>query len=75
MLRVGQRVAVGNIKVIVVDIVQKHVDPAEVIDREVDFLPKESYSYIFLAENLGKLQKKRTGTASRIIYLVDFFFV
>ena len=52
MFRVDQRVAVCDIKVIVVDIVQKHIDAAEIIDGEVDSLPKEPLPYIFFSEAL-----------------------
>ncbi len=71
---VGQCVAMGNIKVIVVDVVQKHIDTAEVIDSEVDFLPEEPLPDIYFAENLEEFEQQRAGTAGRVIDLVHLFF-
>lgn len=75
MFGVGQRVAVGNVKVIVVDVVQKHIDTGEVIDGEVDFLSKEPLLHIVFAEDLDEFEQQRAGTAGRVIDLVHLFIV
>lgn len=38
----GERVPVGNVKLVIVDVMQKHIDPAEVVGGDIDLLPKET---------------------------------
>ena len=52
MLRRQQGVFVGNIKLIIVDIVQKHIDTAKVIGGKVDFLTIEALTHTIFAKNL-----------------------
>ena len=42
MLGRGQGILAGNIKLIKANIVEEHIDAAEVIGRDVDLLPKEA---------------------------------
>ena len=56
MFWIYKRIAVSNIKIVVVDIVQEHVDTAEVVGGEIDFLPIETQPNIFLARTLANLR-------------------
>jgi len=47
MFGVGKRVAVGNIKLFVINIVQEHVDTAKVVGGNVDFLTIKTLPNIF----------------------------
>ena len=71
MLGADQRIAVGDVKFVVVNIVQEHIDAAEVVGRDIDLLPIKTLPDIAGAENFRCFQKQRTGTAGRIIDLVD----
>jgi len=75
VLRLGKGIAVGDIKLLIVDIVQKHVDAAEVVGAQVDFLPKEAHADLFLAQDLGELQKQRSRAATGVIDLVYLLFI
>ena len=68
--RVGQRVAVGDVELLVVDVVQEHVDPAQVIGGQIDLLTEEPPPHILLAEHLGELQQQRPRPARRVVDLV-----
>src|SRR3990167_10825662 len=74
MLRVIKCIAVSYIKMIIIDIMQKHVYTTKIVDSEVDFLSKEPLPYIFFAEDFNEFKKQRTGTASWIVNLIHFFF-
>ena len=65
----GQCVAAVDVKLVVVDVVQEHVDAAKVVSGDVDFLPKEAHTYVLLAQQLGKLQQQGTRTAGRVVHL------
>ena len=71
MLGADQRVSVRDVKFVVVNIVQEHVDTAEVVGRDIDLLPIKSLPDVAGAENFRRLQKQRTGTAGGVIDLVD----
>ena len=60
----------GDIKLLIVDVVEEHVDPAKVVVGKINLLSEESLSDLLLVEYLGKLEEKRPGTARRIIDLV-----
>ena len=72
MLRVHKCIFVSDIKLIVVDIVQEHIDAAKVVGGEVNFLTIKTLTNILFAENLCSFQKKRTGTTSRVVDFVNF---
>ena len=72
MLRICQRVLTGNVEFIKFDVVQKHIDAAQVVRCDVDFLSKEAVAHGIPSQHLFCLQQQRTGTAGRVIYLVDF---
>ena len=71
MLRRSQCVLAGNIKLIEFNIMQEHVDPAEVISRDIDLLAEESITDLIAAKDLFRFQKERAGAAGRIIDLID----
>ena len=71
MLRRGQRIAKGDVELVVADVVQEHVYPAEVVGRYVYLLAEEAEANVVLAEHLRRLEKKRPGTASGVVHLVD----
>lgn len=50
----GQRIAMGNIKFVVADIMKEHIDTAEVVGGDIDFLAKESLTDIFLADEFSR---------------------
>ena len=62
----------GDIELVVVYVVQEHIDTAEVIGGKVNLLTIETLTNIVLAEYLCRFQEQRTRTASRVIYLIDF---
>ena len=74
MLRIGQRVLTGNVEFVKFNVVQEHIDAAQVVRCDVDFLSKEAVAHGIPSQHLFCLQQQRTGTAGRVIYLVDFLF-
>jgi hypothetical protein len=56
--RIGQRVAVSDVEFIVINVVQEHIDAAQVVGGDVDLLPKKALAYIVLAKNLRKFQQQ-----------------
>ena len=57
-----------------INIVQEHIDTAQVVGRQVDFLTEEALPDILFAQNLSRLQQQGAGAAGRVIDLVDFGF-
>jgi hypothetical protein len=47
--RVCERIAVPNVKFIIVNIMQKHINTAKVIGRDVDFLTEEALPDVVFA--------------------------
>ncbi len=74
MLGFCKRVFVGDIKLIVIDVVQEHIDTAKVVSRQVYFLTEKALPHVFFSENFSEFQKQRTRTASGIVNLIDFGF-
>ena len=72
MLRCGQRVLTGNVKLIKANIMQEHIDTAKVISRDIDFLPIKAVSDGISAQNLFGFQKQRSRAAGGIVHLIDF---
>ena len=71
MLRCGQGVLAGNVELIKAHVVQEHIDTAEVVSRNIDFLSVKAVSDGIFTEKLFRLQKQRTRTTRRVIDLVD----
>ena len=72
MLRIDQRVSPGNVKLVIINVVQEHIDTAKIVVRQIDLLSEETLPDIVLAEDLRKFQQQRSASASRVINLVDF---
>ena len=69
-----QRVFTGDAEFIEPDVVQKHVDSAKVVRRDVDLLPVESIPDGLFAEDFFRFEQQGTGTACRVVHFVDFGF-
>ena len=69
--RVDQRVAVGDVELLVRDVVQEHVDPAQVVGGQVDLLAEVALPHLAVAEDLLVLQQHRPGATGRVVDLVD----
>jgi hypothetical protein len=50
---------------------QEHVDPAEVVSRDIDLLAEEAVADFIPAKDFFSFQKKRAGSTGRIVDLVD----
>jgi len=57
MLGIYQGIAVGNVELFVINIVQKHIDAAQVVGGNIYLLTKETLSYIFLAQHFSEFQQ------------------
>ena len=69
--RVDQGVAVGDVELLVRDVVQEHVDPAQVVGGQVDLLAEVALPHLAVAEDLLVLQQHRPRAAGRVVDLVD----
>ena len=68
---VGECVAVGDVELFVIYVVQEHVDPAQVEGGEVNFLPVEALPHVVVAQYLGEFEQQRARAAGGVIHLVD----
>ena len=71
MLRFQQRVFQTDVEIVVVHVMQEHIDATEVIGGGIDFLSEVFQVWILLANSLGKLQQQRAGAAGRVVDLLD----
>lgn len=71
---VEEGVAQTNVELGVADVVQEHVDAAQVVGGQVDLLTEKALPDMLFAEDLGKVEQQRAGTASRVVDFVDFGF-
>ena len=55
---VDERVPMRNVEVVEVDVVQEHVDAAEVVRGDVLILPVESVADVLPADDLGEFQQE-----------------
>ena len=72
--RVCQRIAVPDVEFIVTDIVQEHIDAAQVVGGDVDLLPVKTLAHVFLAQYFGEIEQQGARSASGVVHLVDFGF-
>ena len=72
MLRCGQRVLAGNIKLIKANVMQEHIDTAKVVSSDIDFLSIKAVSDGISAQNLFGFQKQRARAAGRVVDFIDF---
>ena len=61
----------GDAEVGEVDVVQEHVDPAQVVSGQVDLLAEEPAAHILLTEHLRELQQQRARATGRVVDAVD----
>ena len=61
----------GDAEVGEVDVVQEHVDPAQVVGGQVDLLAEEPAAHVLLIEYLCELQQQRARAAGRVVDAVD----
>ena len=73
-VRVGQGVAQLDVELVVVDVVQEHVHPRQVVRRVVDLLAKEPVLNDMGVKVLLRLQQQRTAAAGGVVDLVDAWF-
>ena len=74
MLRAEQSIFPHDAEFVKLDVMQEHIDAAEVVSGQVDLLTVEASLDIILAQHFFHLQQQRTGAAGRVIDLVDFRF-
>ena len=72
MLRCGQCIFAGNVELVKTNIMQEHIDTAQVVSSDIDFLSVKSVSNRILAKNLLRFQKQRTRSARRVYQDVIF---
>ena len=72
MLRLGQRILAGDVELRKLHVMQEHIDTAEVVSGDVDFLSKVAKPHAVFPKDALRFQEERTGTAGRVINLVDF---
>ena len=70
-MRLSQRIAQLDIKLVVVDVVQKHVHTRQVIGRMVDFLTEKAFFDDMVIKLFFRLQQQRTGTCCRVVDFVN----
>ena len=70
-MRRGQGVAQLNVEFVIVDVVQKHVHPRQVVSGVVDLLAEKTVFNNVFVKLLFGLQQQRTGAAGRVIDLID----
>ena len=68
MLRIGQRVAMSDIELLIVDIMQKLIDAAQVVVVVVDFLPVKSLLLVLLPKHFGECPQQLPGAAVRVVH-------
>ena len=70
-VRLSQRIAQLDIKLVVVDVVQKHVHTCQVIGRMVDFLSEKAFFNDMVIKLLFSLQQQWAGTRCRVVDFVN----
>lgn len=68
MLRTEQRIFADDAELVRINAVQEHVDAAEIVGGQVDFLPIESVVDVLPAQHLRHFQQQRARTAGRVYY-------
>ena len=71
---IGQRIPMSDVELLKIDVVQKHVDAAQIVGGQIDFLTEKALPHIILAQHLGKFQQQRAGTAGGVVYFIDLGF-
>ena len=71
VLRGDQRILPHDVEFIKLDVMQEHIDAAEVVGGQVDLLPEKPPLDVILAQHLFHLQQQRAGAAGGVIDLVN----
>ena len=71
MLWTGKCIITGNIELVKANIMQEHVDTAEVVGSDVNLLPVEAIGDSFFAQHLLSFQKQGAGATGWVINLVN----
>ena len=58
MLRTDQRIFTGDVEFVKADIMQEHIDAAEIVRCDIDFLPIEAITNGVFAQHLFGFQKE-----------------
>lgn len=66
MVGLCERIAVRDVELIGANVVQEHIDTAEVVCRNVDLLPEKPLTDMLLAQDLGGFQKQGPRTAGGV---------
>ena len=72
MLRADQGILPHDAEFVKFNVVQEHIDAAEVVSSQVDLLPEETALDVFLAQNFFHLQKQGAAAAGGIYKDVIF---
>lgn len=70
-MRVSQGITQLYIELVVVDVMQKHIHPRQVIGRVVDLLPIKTVFNEVSIKVLFSLQEQRTRTTGWVINFID----
>ena len=72
MLGIGERVLTGDVELVKADVVQVHVDAAQVVGGDVDLLTVEAIAHGVRAKHLLRLEQQRAGAAGGVYVPTDF---
>lgn len=72
VLGVGQGILTSNIKLVKADVVEEHVDTAQVVGGDIDLLAVEAVADSVTAQHLHSLQQQRAGAAGGVYKDVIF---
>ena len=71
VLGIGQSVLAGDVELVKADVVEEHVDAAQVVGGDIDLLAVEATADGIAAQHLHRLQQQRAGAAGGVVDLVD----
>ena len=69
-----ESIPVSYIKLLIVYVVEKHIDTTEIVGGDIYLLSEESLTDIFFSENFCELQEERSRTTAWIIDLIYLCF-
>ena len=58
VLGIDKGILMGDIELVVVNIMQEHIDPTKVIGSQIDFLAEKALADVILAKDFGCLQQQ-----------------
>ena len=66
MLGSGEGVLAGDVEFVKADVVEEHIDSAQVVGGDIDFLPIEAVAHPLMPQHLHRFQQQRAGAAGRV---------